>query len=483
MPLRLAQQGWWLFTVRADFLCVARFIRIETKLSNYRYSNIILYCIKGMLWSCFGMNRLRRVLKCLVYLPIHPSGFKRLVQILRWVGWFPSRNGTSETIRRILVVQPHNSLGDLVLSVPFLDEVHRQWPKAEIDLIVGNAMTALFQHIPFVRRVIGYVPSSNEPPLARYQNVLRLFSLYRNEIRDRYDLALDPRWDSDGHAYLARAMAFLSDAHVRVAYSGAADGIDPSLDAFMTHCALGGRNEYESIRKLKMFQRAGLSTRAVVDSESFQVNATLSTLAPLGKRTLDASLLQAGMPIGERYCVLAPSASTAAKIWPIERLAKVAKILHAKYGLRFVVIGSSKDTQLCERTAASCSGIAISLAGKTNILELLALLTRASLFIGNDSGPAHLSSMIGTATVIAIVGRAPSEELDYINAPRRFRPWGPKVLLVQPDRPLPPCDPFCISQEAHCITQVSADAILAACEELLLANSSDSNPIKVSGEM
>jgi hypothetical protein len=69
-------------------------------------------------------------------------------------------------------------------------------------------MTTLFQRIPFVRRVIGYVPSSNKFPHARHQNVLRLFSLYLNEIRDGYDLALDPRWDSDGHAYLARAMAF-----------------------------------------------------------------------------------------------------------------------------------------------------------------------------------------------------------------------------------------------------------------------------------
>jgi ADP-heptose:LPS heptosyltransferase len=377
------------------------------------------------------MNRLRSTLKSAVYLPLHPKNIKLLVRVLRWLGWLPSNNGASEGIRRILIVQPHNSLGDLALSIPFLDEVHRKWPKAEIDLIVGNAMTALFQHIPFIRRVIGYVPSSNKPPLARYQNALRLFLLCRNEIRDSYDLALDPRWDSDGHAYLARAMAFLSDAPVRVAYSGTADGVDSSLDTFMTHCALGGRNEYESIRKLRMFQRAGLNTRTIEDSESFQVNATLSALARLERQKLEASLVQAGVSTnGRRYCVLAPSASTAAKIWPIERLAEVAKILHKKYGLYFIVIGSSKDIEICKLTAASCSGIAISLAGKTNILELLALLARASLFIGNDSGPAHLSAMIGTATVIAIVGRAPSEELDHISAPRRFRPWGPKVQLV-----------------------------------------------------
>jgi ADP-heptose:LPS heptosyltransferase len=419
------------------------------------------------------MNRLRRVIKSAVYLPLHPKNFKFLVRILRWLGWLPSNNAASEGIHRILIVQPHNSLGDLVLSIPFLDDVHRQWPDAEIDLIVGNAMTTLFEHIPFVRRVIGYAPSSNKPPQARYQNVLRLFSLYRNEIRDSYDLALDPRWDSDSHAYLARAMAFLSDAPVRAAYSGTADGLDPSLDAFMTHRALGGRNEYESIRKLRMLQRTGLSARTIEDSESFQVNATLSALTPRERQTVEASVVQAGMPVEERYCVLAPSASTAGKIWPIERLAKVAKILHAKYGLHFVVIGSSKDVELCERTAASCSGIAISLAGKTNILELLALLARASLFIGNDSGPAHLASMIGTATVIAIVSRAPSEELDHIDAPRRFRPWGPKVLLVQPDRSLLPCDPLCISQEPPSVTQVSTDAILAACEKLLLADGLD----------
>ena len=252
------------------------------------------------------MNRLRGVLKRLVYLPVHPSGFKGLVQILRWVGWFPSRDGTSETIRRILIVQPHNSLGDLALSVPFLDEVHQQWPDAEIDLIVGNAMTTLFREIPFVRRVIGYAPSTSRQPLAHYRNILRLFLLFHREIPDRYDLALDPRWDSDHHAYLARAAAFLSGAPLRASYSGRVDGLNPALDKFMTHCAMGGAHEHESIRKLRMLSRVGLSNRAVEESASRKASATLSVIADHGKSSLSALLRKAGVQSGEAVCGFGP---------------------------------------------------------------------------------------------------------------------------------------------------------------------------------
>jgi hypothetical protein len=64
------------------------------------------------------MNRLPRVLESSVYLPLHPKNFKLLVRILRWFEWLPSNNAASEGIHRIFIVQPHNSLGDLLLSFP-----------------------------------------------------------------------------------------------------------------------------------------------------------------------------------------------------------------------------------------------------------------------------------------------------------------------------------------------------------------------------
>ncbi len=424
-----------------------------------------------------NMKRMRRLLKAAIYLPIRPSNVIRAIRLLRFAGWLPAHAAPAEEISRILVVQPHNSLGDLVLSIPLLDQLHEQWPKAEIDLIVGNSAVTLFQQIPYLRRIVGFVPVSKKGPLAHYLNILRLIRFYRDELPDRYDLALDPRWDSDEYAYLARAIIFLSGASIRLAYSGFADGVDPSLDAFITHRATGGRNEHESIRKLKMLQRTCLSNRVPNENEPFEVNATLVTLAASDTEALVPLLRAAGIQHGERYGILAPSASTPVKVWPIDWLAEVSRTLRQRYGLHFIAVGSSRDIDLCSRLVAASSGAVTSLAGKTSVLQLLALCRGAALFVGNDSGPAHLSGMVGTPTVVSMVGRAPSEELDDIHAPRRFRPCGPKVRLAQPDCTLISGNPPPVWHSAHRITDVSVDTVLACCEALLEAEISTNGEV------
>jgi heptosyltransferase-3 len=400
-----------------------------------------------------------------------PCIFTIVVRLLRFVGWLPKSSYRSNKIRTILVVQPYNSLGDLVLSFPLLDEIHRQWPEADIDLVVGNMMTTLFQDISYVRHVFGFTPSRKRSPLGRYLDTFHLFLLYRNTIRDNYDLALDPRWDSDLYAFLARAMLFLSGARLRVAYSGYADGIDPSLDSFVTHLAVGGSDEHESLRKLRMLQRVGLSVRVANESESSRVNASLLSLATCANPSVFSLLEKAGIKPKEQYAVLAPSASSPMRIWPIENLSQLVSQLYKQYGLRCVIVGSTGDTKFCNRLIEMNPEVSVSLVGKTDLRELLSILSQAVIFIGNDSGPAHLCGMLGLKTLVISPFPQSSNGIDHRNAPSRFRPCGPEVRVVQPELPIYPCGPACYSKSAHCIGQVSTDIVLAECEYLLRTSS------------
>jgi len=153
-------------------------------------------------------------------------------------------------------------------------------------------------------------------------------------------------------------------------------------------------------------------------------------------------------------------------MWPIEDMATVARKLHDAYGLRFVVIGSRRDAGLASRLTALQPEITISAAGKTDVVELLSLLWRAELFIGNDSGPAHLSGILGTPTIVTSPFPV-SCTMDHVNAPSRFRPCGPHVRVLQPQHPLAPCDPACAMKEAHCICQIGAAEVFSASRELL----------------
>lgn len=413
------------------------------------------------------MKVLRNALKYVFCFAILPSNLKLIVQLLRSVRWLGREEVPSGGIGRVLVVQPHNSLGDLVLSIPFLEEIHCLWPQAEIDLIVGNAMTEIFEPIPFVDRVLAYSPSQLRQPFARYQDTLRLARLAHQHLRSPYDIAFDPRWDSDVYAYLARATCFFSGASQRFAYSGAVDNRDPSLDRFLTKAAHGGCHEHELIRKMRLFERLGLSSRHVDDGDQLQIGEVLREVSKTTKDEALQILDAAGLHEGEQYGVLAPSASAEKKIWPIELLSNAVQALSAKTGLRFFAVGSAREKERCERLARMNPGLVTSLAGQTGVLQLSAILAGSWLFIGNDSGPAHISGMLGRNTVVVSAFPAQLNGIEHMTAPSRFRPCGPLVRVVQPHHPLPPCRDFCGFDEPHCITQVRAQQVVIACLELL----------------
>jgi ADP-heptose:LPS heptosyltransferase len=413
------------------------------------------------------MSEARGIFKKVAYSLLSPAIFKTLVNVLRRSGWLHRGGFPAANASRILVALPHNSLGDLVLTVPLLEYLHRLWPAASIDVVVGDRMTSLFEEIPFIDKVIGYAPPSSGPPVARYQGTLELLSLARREnLTDSYGIAIDPRWDSDGYGYLARVLLYLSDAEMRVGYSGLVDGNEPSLDGFLTHVATGGKGEHELLRKLRLLQRAGLTRETIDEDVVLQTSATMISLGKNRETTAHRILEEAGIAPGKPYAILSPSATNPRRIWPIERLATVACELHSRYGFRFLVAGGAGDSLLAAQLAALQPEAIVSIAGKTDVPGLVTLFAGASLFVGNDSGPGHVSGLLGTNTVVASPFPLSCAE-DHINAPNRFRPCGPRVRVVQPQRPLAPCEPTCSAQRAHCICQITAEEMLSACEDLL----------------
>jgi ADP-heptose:LPS heptosyltransferase len=99
--------------------------------------------------------------------------------------------------------------------------------------------------------------------------------------------------------------------------------------------------------------------------------------------------------LGAPFALLAPGASAVKpeKIWPIESYAKLAQLLEAG-GLQIAVAGGPAERPLAAIIAASAPG-AVDLTGRTTLIQLASLGTRARLCVGNDSGPTHLLAYAG----------------------------------------------------------------------------------------
>lgn len=110
-------------------------------------------------------------------------------------------------------------------------------------------------------------------------------------------------------------------------------------------------------------------------------------------------------------CLLAPSAGWAAKQWPAERFAELAREMDA-VGFDVVVNASSAHDATAERVVEESGGAARALSG--GVAGLIALTRRAALVIGGDSGPVHLAAALKVPTV-ALFG--PTD-------PQRNGPWG-----------------------------------------------------------
>jgi ADP-heptose:LPS heptosyltransferase len=98
--------------------------------------------------------------------------------------------------------------------------------------------------------------------------------------------------------------------------------------------------------------------------------------------------------------VVHPGAAFGARRWPAERFAAVATEL-TRRGEEVVITGSAAERELAARVASQ-AGLpsAAVLAGRTDVLQLAAVVAAARLVVTGDTGTAHLASAFRTPSVV-----------------------------------------------------------------------------------
>ncbi len=111
-------------------------------------------------------------------------------------------------------------------------------------------------------------------------------------------------------------------------------------------------------------------------------------------------------PDGRPAIVLFPGASARQKRWPASRFARLAQGLHQRYGsqYRLVLAGSTTDDEHARHIQQAAAVPLENLCGQTNLLELAALLSQASLLISNDTVAAHLAVQLGRPCLVVMMG-------------------------------------------------------------------------------
>ena len=130
----------------------------------------------------------------------------------------------------------------------------------------------------------------------------------------------------------------------------------------------------------------------------------------------------------ERICLISPCSSQRYgdkynRSWPVEKYIEIIRYLSENTGFRVIVSGgrSPIETRYSEQLDnASFQNNVVNLIGKTSIREMAALVKLSDLVISPDSGPAHVSTVMGTP----VIG------LYAMSNPERSGPYNSKSLVV-----------------------------------------------------
>ena len=348
-----------------------------------------------------------------------------------------------ERVRRLLVIR-HRAGGDLLLATPALHALRRGFPGASIEVLTSRPFRELLLGNPDVDAVLSFDRRSIRSQAA----------LYARLLRGGYDVVLDlvsnPR---------SAVLAALTRAAVRVGYD------------------LPGRSWAYTVRLprepvgpggpvLRYAPEAALDqVRALgIPAEDTRLRFSVE---PGAAARMESWLRAEGIRPDRPLVACLPAGSWPAKTWPAERFAAVLDALVATDRAEAVWLWGPGERELAIRGRDAMRAPS-RLAPPTGWQELGALLARASLLVGNDSGPKHVAVALGVPTVTVFGPTHPATWQP---------PGGPHRVVEAPALACLHCNAnVCpLAGEAHmrCMRDVTVEAVTEAARAALAARSSE----------
>ena len=294
-----------------------------------------------------------------------------------------------------VLLRATNWVGDVVLSLPALRALRAHHRPDGLSVLARPWVAELYRLLPEVDEVLVEEPKGRHAGRAGR-------ALLAAELKERaFDRAiLLPR------SFATAWTAYRAGIPERWGYRG--ELRSPLLTHPVPFSPRPG--EHELFRHLRLVAAAGVPVPDVPD-------ATLPVPDAL-RRAARELLSGAGLSAGPFAAAHVASFAHEAKRWPGERFAELFARLHAERGLPVVLLGSAAEAAANARVAALApSARVFDLAGKTTLSDVLGVVAEAELFVGNDSGLAHLANAAGTPMTVVF---GPTD-------PDATRPWdGPR---------------------------------------------------------
>ena len=104
------------------------------------------------------------------------------------------------------------------------------------------------------------------------------------------------------------------------------------------------------------------------------------------------------------YFIIFPGGSWAGKCWPVSKFIDLIARIQNSYNIDGLLCGTSDEDKIADLINKGLKAPLLNLTGKTNLIELCALIKNASFILSNDSGASHIAPIVGTPSVCILGG-------------------------------------------------------------------------------
>lgn len=336
-----------------------------------------------------------------------------------------------------LLIIRFSALGDVVMTVPVIDSLARQYPDLRITMLSRGFARPFFEYMP---PNVGFMEAdvSNE-----YGGLKGLNALYRRLTAKNFTAV------ADFHGVLRSEYLYMRFKLDRYKVA--------RIDKHRS-----GRRQLTNMSDKRLVQQPTpfRNYTDVLARLGYPVRIDFKSIFPAGGG--DMSLLPAGMNTakepGDRWIGIAPFAAHEGKIYPPRLMEQVIVLLEDRYpdSRIFLFGGGREETAALDEWQSRHKTCLNASAALGSIEKELILMSHLDLMISMDSANMHMASVVGTPVVSVWGATHPFAG---------FTGWGQNPdNAVQIDLPCRPCSIYgnkpCLRGDYFCMKNISPEQIV-----------------------
>ena len=347
---------------------------------------------------------------------------------------------------KILVIR-YRFIGDTVLTIPFLRNLRKAYPDAQIDMLVGPVSGDVLLDCPYIDNLI-YFDTTRKHKYENTSQERKTFFSYVGLLRqNKYDRAYVLK-----RSFSSALLAFLAGIGQRT-------GFDTENRGFL----LTQKVPYVKDRhEVECFLDVLRAENTEVHDNYLENWISAESEKKVHEILSDTGILLHAADNSQKNVLIHATGGNINKQWLPKYFAKVAEYLTNEKNARIFFTGTAKDSEVYDEILSLIGGklkiAPVNLCGKLSIQDSTALINKMDLAVGSDSGNLHIAASLNVP-VIGIYG-----PMNH----KKWRPFGDRHICIVDDLDCIPCElkKDCRINRA-CLRNITPEKVISAIDTLL----------------